>query len=50
MVGHKAAKLELPLVMKVHPIFNIALLTRYHGLCLLKNLILVDNDAEYKVE
>ena len=31
MVGHKAAKLELPLVMKVHPIFNIALLTRPQG-------------------
>ena len=30
MVGHNAAKLELPPGMKVHPVFNIALLKRYH--------------------
>ena len=31
MVGRNAAKLELPPGMKVHPIFNIALLKKYHG-------------------
>ena len=50
MVGHNAAKLELPPGMKVHPIFNVALLKRYHGQRLLPNPILVDGDAEYKVE
>ena len=30
MVGCNAAKLELPPGMKVHPVFNVALLKRYH--------------------
>ena len=50
MVGHNATKLELPPGIKVHPIFNVALLKRYHGQCLLPNPISVDGDAEYKVE
>ena len=50
MVGCNVAKLELPPGIKVHPIFNVALLKRYHGQCLLLNPILVDDDAEYKVE
>ena len=50
MVGRNAAKLELPLGMKVHPIFNVALLKRYHGEHLLPNPISVDSNAEYEVE
>ena len=50
MVGHNAAKLELPPGIKVHPVFNAVLLKRYHGQCLLPNPILVDSNAEYKVE
>ena len=50
MVGHNAAKLELPPGMKVHPVFNIALLKRYHRPHLLPNPILVDGNAEYKEE
>ena len=50
MVRCNAAKLELPPGMKVHPVFNVALLKRYHGQHLLPNLILVDGNAEYKVE
>ena len=49
MVGRNAAKLELPPGIKVHPIFNIALLKRYHGQCLIPNPISVDDDAKYKV-
>ena len=49
MVGRSTAKLELPPGMKVHPIFNIALLKRYHGQCLIPNPISVDDDAEYEV-
>ena len=50
MVGRNAAKLELPPGMKVHPIFNVALLKRYHSQCLIPNPILVDDNAEYEVE
>ena len=50
MVRRNAAKLELPPGLKVHLLFNIALLKRYHGQCLLLNLISLDGDAEYKVE
>ena len=49
MVRRNAAKLELPLGMKVHPIFNVALLKRYHGQCLILNPILVDDNAKYEV-
>ena len=49
MVGCNAAKLELPPGIKVHPVFNIALLKRYHSQCLIPNLILVDDNAEYEV-
>ena len=31
MVGRNPAKLELPPGMKVHPVFNIALLKKYHS-------------------
>ena len=50
MVGRNAAKLELPLGMKVHPVFNVALLKKYHGQRLMTNPISVDNDAEYEVQ
>ena len=49
MVGRNAAKLELLPGMKVHPVFNIALLKRYHGQCLMPNPISVDDNAEYEV-
>ena len=50
MVRRNAAKLELPPGMKVHPVFNVALLKRYHRQCLLPNPISVDGDAECEVE
>ena len=50
MVRRNGAKLELPPGMKVHPVFNVALLKRYHGQCFLPNPILVDGNAEYEVE
>ena len=34
----------------MHPVFNMALLNRYHSKCLFPNPILVDDNAEYKVE
>ena len=50
MVGHNAGKLELPIEIKVHMVFNVALLKRYHGKCLLPNPISVDDNAEYEVD
>ena len=50
MVGRNAAKLELPPGIKVHPVFNVALLKRYHGQRLIPNPISVDDNAEYEVE
>ena len=32
LVGDNAAKLELPKSMRVHPVFNVALLKIYNGL------------------
>ena len=31
MAGRNAAKLELPPRMKIHPVFNIVMLKKYHG-------------------
>ena len=50
IIGLNAAKLELLLGMKVHPIFNVALLKNYHSQHLIPNPILVDDNVEYKVE
>ena len=50
MIGHNAAKLELLVRMKVHPIFNVALLKRYHSQRLLPNPIAVDDNAKYEIE
>ena len=50
MIGYNAAKLELPPVMNVYPVFNVAILKKYHGKHLLLNVIMVDDNAEYKVE
>ena len=50
MIECNSAKLELPPGMKVHLVFNVALLKRYHSQCLIPNLILVEVDAEYEVE
>ena len=50
MIEYNAAKVELPPVMKAHPMLNVALLKRYHRQSFLPNPILVDNNAEYEVE
>ena len=50
MIGCNAVKLELPPRMKVHPIFNMALLKKHHSQHSIPNQISVDDDAEYEVE
>ena len=41
---------KLPLAIGVYPLFNMALLKKYPGSQLLLKLILVDNNAEHKVQ
>ena len=50
MIGHNAAKLELPPGKKVYPVFNVELLKRYHSQYLIPNLVLVEDNAEYEIE
>ena len=50
MIGCNAAKIELEPGIKVHPVFNMALLKKHHAQCLIPNPILVDKNSEYKVE
>ena len=45
MIRYNAAKLELPLGMKVHRVFNVVLLVRYYGQSLIPNPILVEYNA-----
>ena len=50
MIRQNAAKIELLPGIKVHPVFNVALLKKYHSQHLIPNPISVDNDAEYEIE
>ena len=50
MIRCNAAKLELLPGMKVHPVFNMALLKKHHGQHLIPNPISVEDNAEYEVE
>ena len=47
MIRHNAAKLDLPPGIRVYPIFNVALLKKYHGQHLILNTTSIDDDAEY---
>ena len=49
-VGANAFKLQLPESMKVHPIFNVSLLRKYHGEYSPPGPIIVEGEAEYEVE
>ena len=42
--------MELPSIMKVHPVFNVSLLNKYKGEYKPPGPIIVDGEAEYKVE
>ena len=49
-VGANAFKLQLPESMKVHPVFNVSLLRKYHGEYSPPGPIIVEGEVEYKVE
>ena len=42
--------LELPNTMRFHPVFIFSLFHKYQGECKLPGPIIVDGEAEYKVE
>ena len=49
-VGANAFELELPMTMKVHPVFNVSLLNLYHGIYSLPGPIIVEGKTEYGVK
>ena len=49
-VGANAFELELPMTMKVHPVFNVSLLRLYHGVYSPPGPIITEGEVEYEVE
>ena len=49
-VGSNAFKLEIPLAMGVHPVFNVSLLKKYLGSLARPAPIEIDGEAEYEIE
>ena len=49
-VGPNAFELELPITMKVHPVFNVSLLRLYHGAYSPPGPIIVEGEVEYEVD
>ena len=49
-VSKNAFELDLPMTMKVHPVFNISLLRLYHGVYSPPCPIIVEGKAEYEVD
>ena len=49
-VGANAYELELPTTMKVHPVFNFSFLHKFQGEYKPPGPIIVDGEAEYKVD
>lgn len=49
-VGRNAFKLQLPPALKVHPVFNVALLKPYFGDHLVPAEVEIDGVREYEVE
>ena len=49
-VGRNACKLQMPAAMKVHPVFNVALLRKYHGTRVVPAALEVDDQQRYEIE
>ena len=50
MVGHNAFKLDLPVTLRVHPVFNVSLLWQYTGDRMLPEPLAVNDKMEYIVD
>ena len=50
MVGSNAAKLDLPVSMRVHPVFNVQLLKIYRGALTRPAPVVVDGQEEFDIE
>ena len=48
--GANAFELELPMTMKVHPVFNVSLLRLYHGIHSPPGPVIVKGKAKYEVD
>ena len=49
-VGRNAFKLDLPVALRVHPVFNVLLLRRYTGDRMLPAPVAIDDETEYVVD
>ena len=49
-VGRNAFKLDLPVALRVHPVFNVSLLRRYTGDRMLPAPVAIDDKIEYVVD
>ena len=50
MVGDNACELEMPEVMRIHPVVNVSQVKKYHNSLQRPPPILVDREEEYEVE
>ena len=49
-VSANAFELALPETMRIHPVFNVSLLRKYHGVYRPPGPIIVDGEEEYEVD
>ena len=49
-IGANAFELALPETMRIHPVFNVSLLRKYHGAYHPPGPIIVDGEQEYEVD
>ena len=49
-IGRNAVKLDLPVSMSIHPVFNVLLLRKYYGDRLLPKAVQVRDDVEYTID
>ena len=49
-IGANAFELDLPMTMKVHPVFNVSLFRLYYGVYSPPGPIIIEGEAEYEVD